>query len=634
MQEYLDKLNPEQKEMAATLDGPVFTLAGAGSGKTYAMITRLANMIDKGIDPSSILLLTFTNKAADEMKERAKLMVGEQAENITACTYHSFCVQMLRKYSGYAGLRHDFTVISQGDAESAVSLIKTEFKYNKIKGFPQTKTISGWISATINTDATFRSLMEKTKYSPYINDVAKIKERYIEYKKEREYLDYDDMLVLFYEAIKSNRELAEKISNTYKYIMCDETQDENNIQTGIIDILRSNIKNICIVGDDAQSIYKFRGTNVRNFLSFPERYPETKKITLFRNYRSSQEILDLANNVMNEHMTEGIKKEMQGQFHGDMPEVINVANQNTEAEYVLNKIKLLKAEGLNYSDIAVLERMSTQSLFLEGLLAQSNIPYIKYGGIKFLERSDVVDILSYLRVIVNPTDELAWYRVLKIYEGIGNTYAEKLSKLAVEKKYELLLDNPYKTYKFASILKSLYNTILSWRDMDMPISDVIEHYVEYKRELAKIANPIEKTMIDTAFNEEKDELMILAGFRYSSLAEFLDSFILDQNIEAEETDAVVISTIHSAKGLEWDTVFLLDTVDGYSPMVDFCGIADEEELRCFYVAITRPKNRLYLMQPDMVVKWGKPESAILSRYLKRCEDYYIFKKVSNRPISA
>lgn len=620
------ELNPEQREFVETIDGPVFVVAGPGSGKTKSLVSRVANIINSGVAPEGVLLLTFTNKAADEMKERAE-KINEECGKITACTYHSFCAAQLRKYANYIGFTNEYSILTPADVISCIDIIKTQLKLEKVRSFPKSSLISSLISSSINT-ATPLSLLivNNSKASRFKNEILKIADEYVTYKKDRNLMDYDDILVMFLKLLKEQLTVREIIEKTYPYIMVDEAQDSNIIQEEIIYLLRQNIKNIAIVGDVNQSLYRFRGADIKTFMRFPEHFSNCKTVTLFRNYRSVQPILDLANDVLDKHATEGIKTVMRSDKPGEFPDIITTSNQQEEAEYILNKIKELHEAGTPYSEISVLCQISAQSFYLETLLTQDKIPYSKRGGLKFLDRVCVVDTLSFLRVITNPTDEIAWFRVLKLFKGVGETYAQRLSDLAVEKKFDLLTDNPFLTYKFADSLAAFKEKLLSWMYMDNLqdlLDDVIYYYAELRKEALDGYELEEKEEMIAVLKEEIESLQALKSYaeNFQDISSYIDSFALDAAFE-DEPDGVVISTIHSAKGLEWDNVFVMDCVDGICPRttVDMEGTPeDNESLRCFYVAITRPRKRLFIMQPTSVMVWGKYQLAEPSHFLDRLE---------------
>ena len=625
---YKEELNTEQYDAVTTTEGPLLILAGAGSGKTRTLIYRVAYLIENGTAPEQILLLTFTNKAAKEMKDRAKAMLDDRCGKITACTYHSFCAKVLRKYYGFVGLKENFSIINSGDCCDIITMLKAERKYNKIKGFPPSAVVVGALSTMLNKNLSLSYVMSTKyrKYEMFIQEIAELIKAFKEYKLENNMVDYDDLLLFMLNLLNQFPVVREKLDNAYKYIMVDEYQDTNYLQDQIVFKMRENNHNLTVVGDDFQSIYGFRGSCVKNILSFPDKQDNCKVVYLTTNYRSNQEIMDLSNHMMKNNATEGFFKEMLGTYHkGIKPKLCYVNDVSHESQYVVSEILKLHDKGLDYKDICVLIRNSFQSFQIEALLTSLNIPYEKYGGIKFLEKEHVKDALAYLRCVINPRDEIAWFRVLKLHEGIGDTFARKISAKCKEEGSEALLNNSFQKRKFYSELILLKEHIEALKELELEemVSYVVEFYFELnERNIRNMKTEDEDTRDEMfALNRSKyEELKTLVSLTegYTSIVEFMDDLTLD-NKEKEETDKLVISTIHSAKGLEWDTVFILDCIQEVCPSTteDMRGSEeDNEELRCFYVAVTRAKNNLYLLVPSFMSKYGQVFQSKLSHYLE------------------
>lgn len=625
---YKKELNEEQYEAVTTTEGPLLILAGAGSGKTRTLIYRVAYLIENGTAPEQILLLTFTNKAAKEMKDRAKAMLDDRCAKITACTYHSFCAKILRKYYGFVGLSENFTIISGGDCTDIITMLKAERKYNKIKGFPPSNVIIGALSTMVNKNLSLSYVMhvKYRKYEMFIEEVSELIQAFEEYKLNNNMVDYDDLLIYMLRLLTDYPTVREKMDNAYKYIMVDEYQDTNYLQDKIVFKMRETNHNLTVVGDDFQSIYGFRGSCVKNILSFPDKQENCKVIYLTKNYRSNQEIMDLSNHMMKNNATEGFFKEMAGMFHkGVKPKLCYVNDSNHEAQYVVNEILRLHSKGMEYKDMCVIIRNSFQSFQIEALLTSIDIPYEKYGGLKFLEKEHVKDALAYLRCITNPKDEIAWFRILKLHEGIGDTFARNISAKCKEKGSAALLDKAYEKRKFYSELILLKEHIenLSELELEEMIRYVIDFYFELNERNIRNMRTDDEDMREEMFiknKAKKEELRTLISLTegYTNILEFLDDLTLD-NKNNENTDKLVISTIHSAKGLEWDTVFILDCIQEVCPSTteDMRGTEeDNEELRCFYVAVTRAKNNLYLLVPFIMNKYGQAFQSKLSHYLE------------------
>ena len=628
-----EKLNKFQYEAVMHDIGPALLLAGAGTGKTRTLIYRVAHLIESGVSPESILLLTFTNKAANEMKERAEKMLKEKC-GITACTYHSFCVKMLRFYGKVAGISPDFTIISGPDEADIIDIIKSELNFQKLKNMPSASVFASMLSTCVNKRLTLEELLKEQKYWRFRQNERKLlllREETKKYKEEHNLFNYDDILLKFDQMLTDYSNIARRIEDTYRYIMVDEYQDTNTLQDSIIRKIRTKNTNLMVVGDDMQSIYKFRGADVQNILSFPKRYTDCKVIYLTENYRSSQEILNLANHVMT-NATEGYQKNLRAQFSSqELPKVYSVNDTKTEAEFVLNRIKAKHAEGIPYNDICVLYRNSFQSYELEVLLNKAGLDFEKYGGIRFLDRAHIKDVLAFLRIYTNPSDELAWFRILQLHIGIGKVYARNISRKCLEYGPEYLIDDCHKRKKYGVHIRKLYDEIQSWEGKEF--LEILKSSCAYY--VKTLENTIRNKKVDSESDREeslqdlernKEDITILQEMAkdYDSALAFLDATTLDATkSKGNEEDKLVLSTIHSVKGLEYDTVILLDCIDEILPSARYIGSPeDNEDVRCMYVAVTRAKNTLYMMVPKIALKYGKAIPGDLSRYIEGRDDLY------------
>ena len=628
-----EKLNKFQYEAVMHDKGPALLLAGAGTGKTRTLIYRVAHLIESGVSPESILLLTFTNKAANEMKERAEKMLKEKC-GITACTYHSFCVKMLRFYGKMAGISPDFTIISGPDEADIIDIVKSELNFQKLKNMPSASVFASMLSTCVNKRLTLEELLKEQKYWRFRQNERKLlllREETKKYKEEHNLFNYDDILLKFDQMLTDYSNIARRIEDTYRYIMVDEYQDTNTLQDSIIRKIRTKNTNLMVVGDDMQSIYKFRGADVQNILSFPKRYTNCKVIYLTENYRSSQEILNLANHVMT-NATEGYQKNLRAQFSSqELPKVYGVNDTKTEAEFVLNRIKAKHAEGIPYNDICVLYRNSFQSYELEVLLNKAGLDFEKYGGIRFLDRAHIKDVLAFLRIYTNPSDELAWFRILQLHIGIGKVYARNISRKCLEYGPEYLIDDCHKRKKYGVHIRKLYDEIQSWEGKEF--LEILKSSCAYYAKT--LENTIRNKKVDSESDREeslqdlernKEDITILQEMAkdYDSALAFLDATTLDATkSKGNEEDKLVLSTIHSVKGLEYDTVILLDCIDEILPSARYIGSPeDNEDVRCMYVAVTRAKNTLYMMVPKIALKYGKAIPGDLSRYIEGRDDLY------------
>ena len=628
-----EKLNKFQYEAVMHDKGPALLLAGAGTGKTRTLIYRVAHLIESGVSPESILLLTFTNKAANEMKEREEKMLKEKC-GITACTYHSFCVKMLRFYGKMAGISPDFTIISGPDEADIIDIVKSELNFQKLKNMPSASVFASMLSTCVNKRLTLEELLKEQKYWRFRQNERKLlllREETKKYKEEHNLFNYDDILLKFDQMLTDYSNIARRIEDTYRYIMVDEYQDTNTLQDSIIRKIRTKNTNLMVVGDDMQSIYKFRGADVQNILSFPKRYTDCKVIYLTENYRSSQEILNLANHVMT-NATEGYQKNLRAQFSSqELPKVYGVNDTKTEAEFVLNRIKAKHAEGIPYNDICVLYRNSFQSYELEVLLNKAGLDFEKYGGIRFLDRAHIKDVLAFLRIYTNPSDELAWFRILQLHIGIGKVYARNISRKCLEYGPEYLIDDCHKRKKYGVHIRKLYDEIQSWEGKEF--LEILKSSCAYYAKT--LENTIRNKKVDSESDREeslqdlernKEDITILQEMAkdYDSALAFLDATTLDATkSKGNEEDKLVLSTIHSVKGLEYDTVILLDCIDEILPSARYIGSPeDNEDVRCMYVAVTRAKNTLYMMVPKIALKYGKAIPGDLSRYIEGRDDLY------------
>lgn len=633
-----EKLNKFQYEAVMHDKGPALLLAGAGTGKTRTLIYRVAHLIESGVSPESILLLTFTNKAANEMKERAEKMLKEKC-GITACTYHSFCVKMLRFYGKMAGISPDFTIISGPDEADIIDIIKSELNFQKLKNMPSASVFASMLSTCVNKRLTLEELLKEQKYWRFRQNERKLlllREETKKYKEEHNLFNYDDILLKFDQMLTDYSNIARRIEDTYRYIMVDEYQDTNTLQDSIIRKIRTKNTNLMVVGDDMQSIYKFRGADVQNILSFPKRYTDCKVIYLTENYRSSQEILNLANHVMT-NATEGYQKNLRAQFSSqELPKVYGVNDTKTEAEFVLNCIKAKHAEGIPYNDICVLYRNSFQSYELEVLLNKAGLDFEKYGGIRFLDRAHIKDILAFLKIYSNPHDQLSWFRILQLHIGVGKVYAKNISEKCLENGPEYLINECHSRRKYRVYLKKLYEEIMSWEGKDFLqiLNSCCTYYTAVREETIQNQKVDSESIREESlqeFKKDKEDIEILVNMAkdYDSVLDFLDAMTLDAAKSKENAeDKLILSTIHSVKGLEFDTIILLDCVDDILPSTMYIGSPeDNEDVRCMYVAVTRAKNTLYMIVPKIVLKYGKAIPGYLSRYIEDKEDLYDFCNV-------
>ena len=598
---YENELNPAQLEAVKFKNGPVLVIAGAGSGKTKTLTFRVARLIESGIKPENILLLTFTKKAADEMLNRAVMILDSRCEKVAGGTFHSFSNYILRKYSNLLELRNNFTIIDRADAEDVINHLRGSVIGKQEKRFPRKGTILDIYSKTINKNMTAEEVIESeyNQFSHCIEKINEISKQYIAYKRQNSLLDYDDLLLYLRTLLQSNDDIRKKLSNQYKYILIDEYQDTNSLQADIIKLLASEHNNVMAVGDDSQSIYSFRGANFRNILDFPAIFPDTKIIKLEQNYRSSQNILALTNEIIKKAKEKYTKNLFSDIVFPEKPALICMNDMQTEAEFVAQRVLELQEEDISLNDIAVLCRSARMTYNLEIELAKRAIPYRKFGGLKFIETAHVKDVIAHLRVILNPYDIISLNRILLLLDGVGNQTAMKLLPVLSSEKIEtekLMLPS-----KSSESIKKLLLTLDEQRKNLLNPSQIVEKVLAYYE-------PILIDKYDDYTKRLKDlEHFLYLSSQYSNLEDFLsdlaleppDSSVSEVEDGAQKDEYLTLSTIHSAKGLEWKAVFIIGAVDGRFPSVYSFNSEEEldEELRLMYVAATRAKSYLYITYP-------------------------------------
>lgn len=610
LDEFARELNPEQLKVVREADGPSLVLAGAGSGKTRTITYRVAYLLKNGVNPSSILLLTFTNKAAKEMLERVSGIAKGAAKGIWGGTFHSISNRILRVYGASVGLTEKFSILDQEDSRDMLKLCMKDSDLDiKEKRTPSTAIIQNILSFSRNARIPVSEVVEMKypKFFEFIGAIEGIERAFAKRKLESNAADFDDLLLKLLELLKGNSAIKERLSRQFKYILVDEYQDTNPIQADIIDALSSVNRNVLVVGDDAQSIYSFRAATVANILDFPRRYANAKIFRLETNYRSTPEILDLANSIILNNSNQFSKRLTATRSSFAKPTLVPAANAIEEAEFVAQRILELREEGVRLPEIAVLFRATYHSQALEFELMKKDIPYDYRGGLRFFERSHIKDALAYLKIFSNPSDEVSWMRILTLGAGIGPVIAGRLVEhlriaqsiaAAVNLDFRDLLT--IKAEKGWEEIKSILMA-LSGEKNKSPSA--------FLRVIAKSAY---KDYLEAEYPDAEEriadlEQMAVFSERTRDLASFLSEVSLVDDFgvlrassrEIDEDGRVVLTTIHQAKGLEWDTVFLIHMTDANFPnrraLTEEGGL--EEERRLFYVSATRAKRLLYLTYP-------------------------------------
>ena len=602
---YKNELNPAQYEAASAVDGAYLIIAGAGTGKTRTLVYRVARLVELGYDPQSILLLTFTRKAANEMMNRAALLLDNRCSKILGGTFHSFANSVLRKYSKAAKLDPSFTILDQGDTTDVINLIRNQGAYvTKEKRFPNKETLNKVYSLSTNTGKTIEEIIEEN-YPHFIDHLKKIldiQKVFKEYKRRNNLLDYDDLLVYLKNFLEDLNAGTKSLLHSIKFVMVDEYQDTNKLQADVVKGLTQINKNIMVVGDDSQAIYSFRGANFKNIIDFPKLFDDVKIIKLEENYRSTQEVLNFANRV-NEGAFEKYTKHLYSiKSGGELPFIVAASTENLQSKFIVEKILELREEGVPLGDIAVLFRSSFFSFDLEIELTKANIPFQKFGGMKFVESAHIKDVLAFLRIAANPKDVVSWYRVLLLHEGVGPKTAQKIldelatARLTIKANPETVTKFNYSD-KIVKLFQLLYKIHTTNNLPSEKLQMVLDYYY-----------PIFKDIYDD-FNKRNKDLEIFQNIseNYKSLDNLLSDMaiepIIDSVIDVEapdnEEEYLTLSTIHSAKGLEWHSVFVIHVVEGYFPSIRSYNNNDslEEERRLMYVASTRAKQNLFVTYP-------------------------------------
>ena len=596
--DYKKHLNQSQHEAVTAEDGPMLVIAGAGSGKTRTVVFRMAYLVEKGVNPGHILLLTFTRKAAQEMKNRAEELLQQQLSALSGGTFHSFAFSILRKYASVLGYPRGVTIMDSADSSEAIQSVKNELGIGKKdRSFPRKKTIMGFISRSRNKEISIQDVLESDAFHQriYAEDIEKIASAYAEYKKNHALLDYDDLLFELERLLREHPDILDFLQTTHKYIMVDEYQDTNRVQARLVKLLAGSRGNVMAVGDDAQSIYGFRGANVRNILDFREQFPGTRVIKLEQNYRSCQPILFLTNKILEKAAEKYSKNLFSKRDDGPMPDLIKAINDMTQAKVVMAKIAELSVQ-YPLHEIAVLFRAGYQSYALEMEMQKAGIPFQKYGGMKFSEAAHIKDILAFLRIIANPSDLPAWTRALSNVQGIGPKSCQKIYSCFMRAEMDLIKKMRSKNKELDKIITAL---------------DELRHKQDKPKEILKSVIELYQPMLENKFPDDypKRQMGIQEMLNIASGYDNLDLFLADMSLEVPEKgqqgpvrDELILSTVHSAKGLEWSAVLLIDLVEERFPSRHAVAKPEamEEERRLMYVACTRARDYLGLYVPESI----------------------------------
>ncbi|NHI93871.1 MAG: ATP-dependent helicase [Candidatus Lokiarchaeota archaeon] len=603
-------MNDEQRQVVTCDKGPALVLAGAGSGKTRTLTYRVAYLLEKGVKPENILLVTFTNKAAREMLNRIEALLGYNPKHLMGGTFHHVANILCRKHAKFLGYSENFTILDTTDAADLIKLCKPRSVNEKENRFPKGSLLRNIYSLHVNCEMAIDEIIE-TRYPQFLQLLDEIHATLKEYdkkKKKNNVMDFDDLLVNWLKLLYDEK-IRKDLSTQFKHILVDEYQDVNNLQADIILKLAEEHSNVIVVGDDAQSIYSFRGANIENIFNFEKKLENVKTYKIIKNYRSTPEILNFANQSIINNENQYFKELKSTKKNGELPSLVCLTDADEQANFIRQRILELRDQNIKLNEMAILYRAHFHAREMELELSRSGIPYVIRSGRRFFERAHIKDVLSYLRIIQNPLDEISWKRLLKIIPGIGSKGSDFIWNLISKTpdpvreicKQNFLTKIKNKRIKikdwndFILFLKNLNNKELLEKPSDL-LDIIYNYYKEY----------LEFSFEDFEERKEDIEQLITFAAKYKSLEDFIAEMVLEQEIigvstindDLDDDEKITLSTIHRAKGLEWKVVFLINVADGYFPGRRVKTITElEEERRLFYVGVTRAKNILHITLP-------------------------------------
>ncbi|MEM1097031.1 MAG: ATP-dependent helicase [Bacteroidota bacterium] len=604
--DYKGELNPQQYAAATAPGGAVLVIAGAGTGKTRTLVYRVAYLVETGTQPEHIVLLTFTRRAARQMVTRAATLLDGRCQKVQGGTFHAFCAEILRRHATRIGFPGHFTILDSGDAADVIDVLRTTHGYHKKgKRFPRKKTLLSMFSSSISRGLPLAEVLDANypQFLDYLDDLQTLQVAYDDYKRRHGLMDYDDLLARTLELFRTHDAVRREVAANIRHVLVDEYQDTNRLQSDLVKAFASVHGNVMAVGDDAQSIYRFRGADFRNIFDFPRQFPGTHMLKLEQNYRSTQPILDFANHLIQGALQKYDKHLFTDQQRGERPALVPAPDDRFESRFVAQMVLQLREEGTPLNRVAVLFRSGFNSYDLEVELNRVKIPFVKYGGLKLSEAAHIKDVLAHLKVAENPQDAIAWNRILQLLEGIGPKTAQTLIEWitsAEEDPYQLA-DRPYSP-RYIEELKRLFHMLRGLRKPGVALTAQVEGVLQYYEPILK-----RKYFEDYPKREQDLDHFVALADQYPSRNAFLSSLALDP-IELSALDAtgededeapLILSTIHSAKGLEFHTVFLIKALDGVLPSGYSLKDPDalDEELRLLYVAVTRAEENLFITYP-------------------------------------
>ncbi len=626
--DYAGVLNPQQLAAATHAGGPVLVIAGAGTGKTRTLVHRVAYLVETGTRPEEIVLLTFTRRSAHEMLTRASGLLDNRCARVQGGTFHAFCSAILRKHAPRIGYQRNFTIMDAVDTADVIDVLRVRHGlHQSAKRFPRKRTLQNLFSAARNRGVSTREIVEDRypQFAEHQDTIDLLFSEFATYKRTHGLMDYDDLLLLTVDLFEAHPEAAREVAGRMRHVLVDEYQDTNPAQARLVEHFARVHGNVMAVGDDAQSIYRFRGADHRNIFAFPERFDGCAVLKLEENYRSTQPILDLANLILDRAHHHFDKRLFTHRPGGELPAIVPAPDERTESRFVTQAILQLREEGVPLSRMAVLFRSARNSFDLEVALGRAGIPYVKYGGLKLAEAAHVKDVLSLLKIAENRQDVPAWMRILQLIPGIGPKTAHAIVEWVTREESEpFTMPDGGRFRRFASDLEALFTLQRSITQTDAPPLD------EQVEAVLTFYDPLLKAKYYEDYPKRQEDLEHFSGLTKTakSRRDFLEALALDPieitalNVEATDEDEkpLVLSTIHSAKGLEFKAVFLIHALDGVLPSGFSLDDTDDldEELRLLYVAVTRAEDELFVSYP--MLRYGRYAGEYLTKRSRFLDD--------------
>jgi len=617
--DYEGALNEQQYAAVTSKPGASLVIAGAGSGKTMTLTYRVAYLLDQGVDPRNILLLTFTNKASREMLERVGKLIDTDLSALWGGTFHSICNRILRRHADELGFNRSFSILDGDDQKSLLRQLIKEANFDtKKRRFPKAEVVLSIFSLSVNTEVSVHDLLD-TRF-PHLavwkKQIIDLHCGYVERKKKANSMDFDDLLVLALQVLQENEDIAQLYQKKFRHVLVDEYQDTNVIQGKLIDLLVKGNKSLMVVGDDAQSIYSWRGANMDHILEFPERYPEATVFKIETNYRSRPEILELSNASIKANRNQFDKSLKAVRENGMVPALVPLGEPHEQADFICQRIAEAQQQGVELSDIAVLYRAHYQSMEIQMELTRMRVPFSITSGLRFFEQAHIKDVLAFIRFVMNPRDEVSFMRMVNLLPGVGPKSAENLWKAwaaspgYLHGKLPKVLSEEMLGYRVPGKAKPY------WEQLCYTLDELYQdgEYAKPNDMIFSIMEGIYAEFMEGAFDNvdhRKQDVDTLRdhALDYKDVEAFLEELSLLTSVETEEQKKnqdepqVTLSTIHQAKGLEWKMVFVVWLCEGMFPSTRVIESADddmmEEERRLFYVAVTRAMDELYLTYPMM-----------------------------------